>query len=120
MVIIKKNNTIIMTRADTLIAYVDILREDDEQTPYIPEDGDVVRFALKHPKLKEDGSDYEDAEPIFVKNIPIDTLELEIEPQDTKDLPFGEYVYDVELTYSTGRVYTFIPPTPFIIDKEVH
>lgn len=41
-----------------------------------------------------------------------------IQPEDTKDLPYKPYVYDIELNMS-GVIQTVIPISPFSLDKEV-
>ena len=58
--------TITLTRGDTFVALISITKQDG--TPYVPNDGDKVRFAMK--------AKYEDPEPLVVKDIPIDTLTL--------------------------------------------
>lgn len=78
--------TITLTRGDTFVALISITKQDG--TPYVPNDGDKVRFAMK--------AKYEDPEPLVVKDIPIDTLTLTLHPEDTKDLSFGKYVYDIQ------------------------
>ena len=45
--------------------------------------------------------------------------QFHIEPEDTKFLSFGKYLYDVELTTASGDVYTVIVPTTFEVLKEV-
>ena len=102
--------TITLTRGDTFVALITIT--DSDGNPYIPVTGDVVRFAMK--------GTYGDAEPLLVKDIPIDTLKLVIEPDDTKQLAFGPYVYDIQLTKVTGEVDTFIPTSKLKITEEVH
>lgn len=102
--------TITLTRGDTLIAQISIT--DSEDNPYIPVEGDSVRFAMK--------SDYSDVNPLIEKDIPIDTLKLVLEPEDTKKLPFGTYVYDIQLTKSTGEVDTFITKSKLKLTEEVH
>lgn len=102
--------TITLTRGDTFVALITIT--DSDGNPYVPLTGDVVRFAMK--------STYGDAEPILVKDIPIDTLKLVIESEDTKNLKFGPYIYDIQLTKVTGEVDTFIPMAKFKITEEVH
>lgn len=44
---------------------------------------------------------------------------ISLEPTDTKDLSYGNYVYDAELTYASGFVDTVILPSPFVITEEV-
>ena len=44
---------------------------------------------------------------------------LEIAPEDTEPLPFGRYVYDIELTTADGTVDTFISKAIINICEEV-
>lgn len=55
----------------------------------------------------------------MVKDIPIDTMKLILEPGDTKALDFGKYVYDIQLTKVTGEVDTFITKGSMKITEEV-
>lgn len=103
------NNEIRLTRGDTLRVKVDI--QDGDET-YIPNNRDVIRFAMKR--------NVEDETPLILKKIPNATLMLELAPEDTKSLAFGKYVYDIEITMADGTVDTFIPPSSFIITKEVY
>lgn len=95
---------------------IDLTKNGEE---YTPQAGDVIRFALKHNRLKQDGSDYTDDEPLFTVVIPNDTMILEIEPSHTKTLAFGKYVYDMEITFTDGKVDTFIAEASFTIAPEV-
>lgn len=104
-----KGTTINLTRGDTFIADVKILQTTEEV--YIPVEGDAVRFALKRT--------VKDQTPLIIKNIPIDTMRLVLEPEDTKQLEFGKYIYDIQLTKSTGEVDTFITKSTLYIDEEV-
>ena len=112
---------IFITRGDSGATTVTIKNKNG--TPYVPQEGDVVRFALKHAKMKPGDTDYADAKPIITKIIPNDTQRLEFAPQDTKGLPFGLYAYDIELTRVDGWVDTFIDAerdhTEFHVTKEV-
>lgn len=45
---------------------------------------------------------------------------LWLEKEDTQNLDFGEYVYDVQLTYQDGKKDTIIQPSKFIILSEVN
>jgi len=109
-----KGTTIIMTKGDSAYITVSILNADG--TEYVPQAGDTVRFAMKR--------DYTDQEPLLVINIPTETMELVIRPDDTKDLEAGQihgrYKYDLELSRENGEVIdTFIPRADFIVLEEV-
>lgn len=43
---------------------------------------------------------------------------IPISPEDTENLPFGKYVYDIQMTYG-GSVKTIIAPSVFEIGEEV-
>ena len=102
--------TISLTRGDTL--KLNIILERGDET-YVPDPEDTIRFALK----KRIG----DNEPLLIlKGVPIDTLILKLDPEDTKELDYGTYKYDLELTTADGEVVTFIGPADFIITEEVH
>lgn len=120
------DNAIKMTRGDTLRCRVTpyILLKDEQgevigKEDYTPVDGDVIRFAVKHTAMKG-GKQYKDDTPIILKTVPNNTLLLELEPNDTKTLDFDTYVYDMEITYADGSVYTFIETKDFTITPEVH
>jgi len=104
--------TINLTRGDTFRAIVTPILPDTDNEPYIPVEGDSIRFALKQK--------YEDVVPILVKDIPIDTLELVLRPEDTKEMPYGKYVYDIQLTYANGDIDTFIAKAKFNLTEEVY
>ena len=86
---------------------VEILIDDE---PYTPVNGDRVRFALKQ--------NYSSSKVLIHKSIPIDTLVLHLVPSDTKKLAFGNYVYDIEITFANGDVDTFIRGE-FNLEEEV-
>ena len=110
------DNKITMTRGDTLRAAVSMTRGGE---PYTPVNGDAVRFAMKNKRMTTGGKEYYDTEPLILKPIPIDTMVLELEPEDTKEFGFGEYVYDIQITFADGTVDTFITTSPFILTPEV-
>ena len=105
--------TITITKGDTGIITVSIMNADGSQ--YVPQSGDTIRFAMK--------KNYSDAETLILKNIPLETMELRLDPEDTKDLDAGpqkgKYKYDIELTRADGQIDTFIPRADFIILEEV-
>ena len=104
-----QGNKIHLTRGDTLRVTVNITQDGEA---YVPVEGDSVRFALKR--------DLDDPNPLILRDIPIDTLQLILVPEDTKPLDFGKYWYDVELTKNDGTVDTFIGPERFYITEEVY
>lgn len=103
--------SIYLTRGDTFRAPVEAILPDSETEPYVPVDGDTIRFAMKQ--------NYEDPKPLLVKDIPIDTMMLVLDPEDTKDLPFGKYVFDIQLTYASGDTDTFLPKGRLHLTEEV-
>ena len=109
-------NKITMTRGDTLQLQVTITQGEEEYTPV---EGDTVRFALKS-QLNGKGTAFKEEEPLIEKSIPIATMILKLDPADTKELLFGQYTYDIEITFANGKVDTFICNSPFIIEPEVH
>lgn len=110
------NNEITLTRGDTFETELTLKKGDD---PYVIQEGDSIRFALKTKKMKSDKSDYEEDTPLISKPIPTDTMKLVLEPGDTKPLPFGDYEYDIEVTLASGKVDTVIPAQKFKLTKEV-
>lgn len=109
-------STISLTRGDTFEAEVGMTMEDE---PYVPEVGDNIRFALKRKLFSSDLGEYIDPVPLIVKPIPLDSLLLVLEPEDTKELRFGTYAYDIEITFADGFVDTFIKGD-FEITPEVY
>lgn len=107
-----KKTSIILTRGDTFKALISIT--DKEGNPYEIQEGDSVRFAMK--KHYHDP----DTEVLIVKSIPTDTLILTLDPEDTKDLPFGSYVYDIQLTTASGEIDTFIAKASLTLTEEVY
>ena len=108
-----KGTTITITKGDSARIAIKICNMDG--TKYTPSSEDTIRFAMK--------KDYNDAEPILVKTIPVDTMMLSIDPEDTKNLKAGQkdgrYKYGIELRKPGNIVDTFIPRADFIILEEV-
>lgn len=109
-----KGTTITMTKGDTFRCQVTAFKRDEnnEEIPYVPVEGDQIRFAMK--------KSYKDVSCYIKKDIPFDTMVLELEPMDTKKLAAGDYVYDIQLTYGIdGAIDTFIANAQFILVEEV-
>ena len=107
--------TITMTRGDTLRVQVEITQGDN---PYVIQSGDAVKFAMRPAGLNSKGTEYK--YPVCLeKSIDTSTLILQIDPEETSDLPFGEYAYDIQLTQADGTVDTFIATAVLVIAPEV-
>lgn len=109
MLYIEKDGIIRLTRGDTARLTVKILNDLDGNE-YEPSETDVLRLTIKRT--------VKDLEPLVQKVI-TGSSQFYIVPDDTKDLSFGKYQYDVELTTASGDVYTVIEPSTFEILKEV-
>lgn len=105
-----RGTTITMTRGDSLLVFLDL--ENSDGTTYEPNEGDYIRFAVK--KTFDDS-----VPPILVKEIPTDTMKLILDPEDTKQLAYGQYRYDIQITTSDGFVDTFIDRAVLVITEEV-
>lgn len=88
--------TITMVRGDTFVAVINLSRGGES---YIPSNNDIIRFAARRSG---------EVRPRITKIVPIDTLELCLSPEDTKDLPGGLYKYDLEIEFENGDIDTFI------------
>lgn len=101
-------NKIYLTRGDTAMLKIVIKGADREE--YTPIETDKVTLTVK----KNTGSD----DILFQRKV--ENGIVTIEPEDTADLSFGDYVYDVCIETESGIVQTFIPPTLFRVMEEVN
>lgn len=104
-----KGTGITLTRGDSVKIKVQIV--DKEGNLYIPDPKDVIEFGVK--------KEYSDEELLIHKFVSPDDLILRIEPEDTKLLDFGIYLYDMQLTKPSGEVSTFITKAKIKITEEV-
>ncbi len=102
-----EGNTIHLTRGDSAVLLLKIQRENGSE--YELQAGDSVLFTVKN-------SVYDTA--VIIQKKLIDGV-IKINPDDTKNLQYGTYYYDVELTQSDGFVATVISPQKLIIEPEV-
>lgn len=101
----ENTNVIRLTRGDYAMFSISILDADGE--PYEMQEGDVVRFTVKKNTKSSD--------PLIQKTGTV----IEILHDDTKNLKYGTYKYDCELTHANGQPDTFIEPTDFELTPEV-
>lgn len=102
------NDAIHLTRGDN--ADIEVIIKDLEGNTYTLQEGDKLLFTIK--------SNCKTDDIVIQKDITSDSI-ITIEHNDTKDLNYGDYVFDVQCTLSDGQVYTVIEPHPFILEKEV-
>lgn len=104
------NNIITLTRGDYAEADVSLSYASGE--PYALSEGEILTLTVKRKTT--------DFTPIFQKVIKQgDELVFVFTPEDTKNLDFGTYKYDVEFKTADGKPDTIITPHDFIVDEEV-
>lgn len=103
------DKTIKLTRGDTARLTVPIVNLANNGE-YTMESGDILYFTVK--KTAKD-SDF-----LFQKSV-TGSNSIHIRPEDTANLSFGKYKYDVQLTTATGDVYTVIEPSTFEVMEEI-
>jgi hypothetical protein len=105
-----------LTRGDSAEITL-IIRDRMTGAIFILGPDDQLTFAVKR--------ELSDEKPVIVKNPDSGILRRENDcvliliPEDTAQLPFGTYWYDVELVPDSGYTDTIIPHSPFIITGEV-
>lgn len=102
---------ITMTRGDTFQRTL-VLKKNNQT--YVPQEGDVIRFAMSRKFEGQNGY-----ELLLQKTIPTDTLLWTIEASETKSLPYGTYNYDLQITYADGSVETFADKKTIKLTEEV-
>ena len=110
MLTVDKDNTIHLTRGDTARFSIGRIVNTVTNTNYTPTAEDTVTMTIKKTTL--------DAAPCVQIIVPGGEV-FHIKPEDTKEMAFGKYVYDVQLTMADGDVYTIIPLATFDLQKEV-
>lgn len=84
-------------------------RIDDEF--YEMQEGDQVNFGVK--------KNYEDPECLIKKTYTENPFILQLDPQDTKPLDFGDYVWDMQFVAANGYTETFVKKKVFTVTEEV-
>lgn len=100
-------NKITLTRGDTAILKLSLKDAFDKDVALLPDD--KVLLTIK--KTPDDNK--------VILQIVMNNNQFEIVPEDTRNLPYGTYYYDVQVNMANGDVYTVIPPAHFVVDKEV-
>ena len=98
-----------LTRGDT--AYISVSLKDNNGNDYIPAEGDKLYFRLKKNICKDS--------QILEKEISAETSVLELIPEDTEQLEFGTYCYEIELVTAKGEHFTVIENASFTVGLEL-
>lgn len=112
---VDSNNKITLTRGDTPSFKLNLYTTDESgnKTPYVPTTGDDIIFAIKK-------TAYSDTTYSII-HIPTDTLMLTFSQNDTRNLTFGDYVYEISLNNAAAGYHdTFIANTPITISEELY
>lgn len=101
-------NDIQLTRGDTARLNVEITNTLNNNIYQLNEDDELILTVKKNTTRKES--------LIQKKSI---SGGFHFAPEDTVELSYGKYVYDVQLTTHSGDVYTVIEPSIFEVMPEV-
>ena len=107
-----QGTNISMTRGDSEAIKVTVKDTIENVVPLLT--GDTIYFTVREYTLNTTKiiekiiTEFDDGEALITIN-----------PQDTNDLSFAYYVYDIQLTRENGMVKTIIPPSQFLITGEV-
>lgn len=101
-----------MVRGDTESITVTIRDTSGEITPLVS--GDTIYFTLKK-NAKNELKLIQKVITTFIDG----SASIVISHDDTRNLLFGDYMYDVQVTYENGTVKTILGPDIFTILEEV-
>ena len=101
-----------MIRGDSQSITVSVKDKDGNKVPLIT--GDIIYLTVKYNVNTE-----EKVLQKVITQFEDGNATIEITPDDTKDIPFKTYVYDIQLNRVDGTVSTIIPPSNFTIGGEV-
>lgn len=107
------NKEIYLTRGDNARMHVSA-KDRISGDIYIPQNGDKIAFSLKK-KIKDE------TKLIFIEQTEHteNGWYIVFQPEHTKDLAFGDYLYDIQLTTADDWVDTIVEPTKFTVAEEV-
>jgi hypothetical protein len=109
MLYVKDDGTIRLTRGDTARLTVPITNLVDG-SEYTVKSDDTLYFTVKK---KATDSDF-----LFQRKVN-GSNSIHIRPEDTSELSFGKYKYDIQITTAAGDVYTVVEPSVFEVMEEI-
>lgn len=105
---IDKRNRVTLTKGDTATMLVQVFDLDNKEYEILSTD--TVTFTLRQNNS---------AKTMALQKEATHDHYIIIDSEDTKELPLGLYMYDVQLVTKEGFVYTIIPPSYFSLTSEV-
>lgn len=114
MLQIKNNRDLWITRGDDAYLDLEVKQQTFPYDNYELQEGDSAILTVRRSREQ----DIEGDNPILIQ-IPLVNGNFHISPKDTESLDFGNYTYDVQLTFANGYVNTIIGPNIFRILPEV-
>lgn len=106
------NTDVYMTRGDSESFTVSCQKANGAKVDFV--EGDTLYFTVKY-SVNNEKKEFQKVITDFVDGGAI----IEIKPEDTKDMSFRKYVYDIQLTRADGTVTTIITPSAFVVEEEV-
>ena len=103
-----RGKRITFNRGDDI--YIQMTVYDVDGQPYVLKEGDKLYFSAK---TKATDKNY----AIPPKEFEYDVLHLA--PEDTYDLAFGTYIYDVQLITAGGRTTTILKESEMIVEAAI-
>lgn len=103
-----RGNKITMSRGDFVCFAVDLRDVEGEEITL--REGDALYFSAKK---KETDVNY------AIPPKKLDGNVLTLYSEDTYDLKFDTYLYDIQLVTKEGRTSTVVKPTPLVIEETV-
>lgn len=107
-----QGTNISMIRGDSQSITVSVIDKDGNKVPLTT--GDTIYLTVKYNVNTE-----EKVLQKVITQFEDGNANIEITPDDTKDIPFKTYTYDIQLNRADGTVNTIIPPSNFTIGSEV-
>lgn len=104
-----QGNNIHLTRGDTMFLEIQLTNENGNE--YTPAETDRVFFRVKRNANAK--------EVLISKEIPTDSMVLQLDEADTKDMKFGTYYYEVELVTGDNYHFTAIADAEFELTTEL-
>ena len=110
-----QKNKIIMTRGDSAYFGLKVKIPQFPYEEYKLKENDKCVFTCRKLQFWIEG---EQENPILFQ-FEIEKDLVKILPEYTRELPYGDYYYDIELTMGDGQVHTIIEPTLLKLTREV-